>query len=146
MSVQFFNEHFHHLIKTAAVETCNNQCPIITSRTQLKDLVGPNSFLLFELIKIEPEFLGLPAKDWEGNSNFIKIKEALSHLKVTNDAAERALGLVTTFNDNTITKNPEQKQFLYRVVYNLRKQQTKLKKKNTSEGCSKRVLSQIKWF
>ena len=125
--------------------TCDNQCPILTSRTQLKDLVGPNSFVLFELIKIKPDFLEIPAKDWEGNPSFINIKGAISHLKVTNDTAERALGLVTTFNDNTITKDPEQKQFLYRVVYNLRKQQSMLKK-NTSEGSSKTILSQMKWY
>ena len=66
---------------------------------------------------------------WAQNSNYNTIKTMLQHIKVVNDSAERALGLVTTYNDQTITKSKEQKQYLYQVVHNLRQQQNKLKEK-----------------
>ena len=48
-------------------------------------------------------------------------------LSVVNDSTETALGLVSEFHTNKITKDCQQKQYLYQVVKSLRLQQTKLK-------------------
>ena len=49
------------------------------------------------------------------------------YFSVVNDSAERALGRVSEFHTNKITKDSQQKQYLYQVVKSLRLQQTKLK-------------------
>ena len=45
---------------------------------------------------------------------------------VATDSAERAVGLVSEFHTNEITKESQRKQCLYQVVKSLRLQQTKL--------------------
>ena len=51
----------------------------------------------------------------------------IQYLSVANDSAERALGPVSEFHTNKITKDSQPKQLLYQVVKSLRLQQTKLK-------------------
>ena len=51
----------------------------------------------------------------------------IQYLSVVNNSAERAFGLVSEFHTNNITKDRQQKQYLYQVVKSLRMQQTKLK-------------------
>ena len=90
------------------------QIPIVTS-TQLKDLFGPESWLLFKLIYEQPMFLSKPAFKWEHDENYQQIKSRLLHLKVVNDSSERALGLVTDYHQCVVTKSRTQKQFLSRL-------------------------------
>jgi len=91
--------------------------PTVTVFTQLKDLIGRESWVLFKLINEQPLFLSKPASLWERDECYIRIKSRLQHLKVVNDSSERALGLVITdYHSSTITKSPSQKQFLYQVV------------------------------
>ena len=67
--------------------------PIVTSSTQLKNLFGPESRLLFNLINEQPMFLLKPAFKWEQDKNYQQFKSRPLHLKVVNDSSERALGL-----------------------------------------------------
>ena len=91
-----------------------HRMPTVTAFTQLKDLIGPESWVLFKLK--QPLFLSKPTSLWERNECYIRIKSQLPHLKVVNDSSERALGLVIDYHSSTITKSPSQKQFLYQVV------------------------------
>ena len=50
----------------------------------------------------------------------------IQSLSVANDSAERALDLVSEFHTNKITKDSQQKQYLYQVGKSLQMQQTKL--------------------
>ena len=93
--------------------------PTVTTFTQLKDLIGRKSWVLFKLTNKQPLFLSKPASLWERNECYIRIKSRLQHLRVVYDFSERALGLVTDYHSSTITRSPSQKQFLYQVVKNL---------------------------
>ena len=117
--------------------------PTVTAFTQLKDLIGPESWLLFKLINEQPLFLSKPALLWEKDECYIRIKSRLQHLKVVNDSSERALGLVTDYHSSTITKSPFQKQFLYQEVKNLREKQNKLLTKPNAERFTKKIMSKI---
>ena len=117
--------------------------PTVTAFTQLKDLIGPQSWLLFKLINEQPLFLSKPALLWERDECCIRIKSRLQHLKVVNASSERALGLVTDYHSSTITKPPSQKQFLYQVVKNLREKQNELLTQPNAERCTKKIMSKI---
>ena len=62
----------------------------------------------------------------------------MEELVVVNGACERALGLITEFNKNRVTKDPEQKQYLYQVTRHLRKQQAD--QATSSERCTKKSM------
>ena len=100
--------------------------PIITASTQLKDLTGPQSWLLFTLINEQPLFLCKPASQWEKDENYMRIKSQLIHLKVVNDFSERVLGLVTDYHQCVVTKTLSQKQFLYQVEKTFHENQSNL--------------------
>ena len=102
------------------------QMPLITPYTQLKDLIGPESWLLFKLINNQPVFFLKPASLWEKDKDYSRIKSRLLHLKVVSDSSERALGLVTDYHLSVVTKSQTQKQFLYQVVKHLREKQNNL--------------------
>ena len=59
--------------------------------------------------------------------SFEEARKALMALKVLNDSAERGIALASTFN-SSITKQEEQKQYLYQVVEHHRKQFPNTKK------------------
>ena len=117
------------------------QMPILTSSTQLKDLFGPESLLLFKLINEQPMFFSKPASKWEQDENYQQIKSRLLHLKVVNDSSERALGLITDYHQCVVTKSRIQKQFLHQVVKNLRERQSNLLIKPNAERCTKKIMS-----
>ena len=85
--------------------------PTVTTFTQLKDLIGRGSWILFKLINKQPLFLSKPASLWERNECYIRIKSRLQHLKVVNDFSEKALGLVTDYHSSTITKSHSKNSF-----------------------------------
>ena len=93
---------------------------------QLKDLVGVDSWQLFHLLNLGVSFLCKPARLWPDDSKYQSARKMIQHLSVANDAAERALGLVSEFPIDKINKDSQQKQCLYQVVKSLRWQQTKL--------------------
>ena len=114
--------------------------PDIKPSTQLKDLVGPDSWLIFNLINEEPVFLSKSASLWEKDENYNRIRSRLVNMKVVNDSSERALRLVTEYHHSRITKSQDQKQFLYQVVKNLREKQASLLPNANAERYSKNIL------
>ena len=69
---------FDHLVQ---------QMPAITAFTQLKDLFGPVSWVLFKRINENPVFLSKLTSLWEKDESCIIIKSRLLHLKVVNDSS-----------------------------------------------------------
>ena len=57
---------------------------------------------------------------WPELPSYINAKRIAESLKVINDSAERAIALATTFN-SSLTKDEEQKQYLFQVVGEHRK-------------------------
>ena len=54
-----------------------HKMPPVTGFTQLKDLIGPESWVLFKLINKRPLFLSKPASLWEEDECYIRIKSRL---------------------------------------------------------------------
>ena len=44
-------------------------------------------------MKVEPDFLPLPIQDWESSEEFKRARDFVFHVKVTNDVAERGIGM-----------------------------------------------------
>ena len=124
---------------------CDLLKPIVRKSTKLRHLVSPDSWTIFQLLKSEATFLRLPSRQWSQQESYKSLRHLLSNMKVTNDASEHVLGLISEYHSNTVTKSTSQKQSLYRVVQHFRNQRKKISPSATSEQCSKKVLSQIQW-
>ena len=64
--------------------------------TELHDFIGEKSWLIFQLMDINTDFLYLPSAQWAGNEGYEQYKNKVRALKVVNDVAER--GVQDTLN------------------------------------------------
>ena len=64
---------------------------------RIVDFIGPKSWLLFDLLTKDGEWLRLPAEQWNGDAEYIEMKNIVMDLAVTNDTAERAVNKVTQY-------------------------------------------------
>ena len=67
------------------------------SLPSLSSLVGPRTWLLFNLLQLEEAellWLTLPSNVWQDHLGFTKLSQFLSSLEVVNDAGERAVKLI----------------------------------------------------
>ena len=126
--------------KEFSFKSAVQQMPLITPSTQMKKLIGPESWLLFKLINKQSVFLSNPVSLWEKDKNYICIKSRLLHLKVVNDSSERALGLITDYHEFAVTKSQTQKRFLCQDVKNLREKQNSLWLQSNAERCTKKIM------
>lgn len=88
----------------------------------LDRFVTSSTFIFFKyLFPREPEvtaylsFLDIDPSDWFTNASYLQAEEIVNSVKVTNDTAERAIGMMTRYNAK-ITTNKEEKQMILRVV------------------------------
>lgn len=93
--------------------------PVLTRHTKIKDLIGCKSWLMFSFFD-DTDWLTKPVSTWKSDAGYLEMLYYLSHLKIVNDAAERAIKLMYDFND-CLTKDEEQQQYLYQVVEDHRK-------------------------
>ena len=63
----------------------------LTPATQLVDLVGSNSFLLWDILGLDWDWLKLDPAKWVESSSFLEMEEYVKTVKVTNDCAERGV-------------------------------------------------------
>ena len=96
--------------KFPAIEISGSTTPF------LHDLDGPNSFLLFSLIKLNnsQELLQLPPEYWNLMSDYRTARDFVKQLEVTNDCAERGIKLIGDYKD--YTQDEEQRQYILQVV------------------------------
>ena len=114
------------------------------SKKTLKDFIGNDSWTFFSLLGIDTEFLQAPVSQWEHYDSYLHCKEVTNNLPVVNDAAERALGLVTEMNTQMAPKSEEQRQALYKVVKGVRQ---KLREAATStEVVTKKALCSVQYI
>ena len=71
--------------------------PDLTSTTHLKDLIGADSHTLSKLLPAASN-INLHPKTWSQNADFVAVKAMIENLPTINDAAERALALVTNIH------------------------------------------------
>lgn len=69
----------------------------------------------FNALKLNTQFLNQPPANWNSCSDYKKAKEVVKSLQVVNDAAERGIALISTFND-ILTNKEDQKQYLLQLV------------------------------
>lgn len=105
------------------------------SNNSLDHFIGPASHLFFSVLKIDTAFLSEDVEKWEQSESFLAAKTTVASLKVVNDSAERGIALATTFN-SSVTKQEEQKQFLFQIVESHRRQFPDPKKMTLNAKCT----------
>ena len=73
-----------------------------------KQFIGSDSWTFFTLMGVNPDFLHMPVSEWMNDESYLKIHEFVKTLSVVNDSAERALGLMTEFHVDRITRSEKQ--------------------------------------
>lgn len=111
----------------------------ITSQN-LPDFTSINTMDLFTALEIETSFLDHKPSKWNTIKAYLEGKNKVKSLKVVNDAAERGIALISTFND-ILTNKEDQKQYLLQVVERHRSLY-----KNTNKSTIVNVLSNTKSF
>jgi hypothetical protein len=107
--------------------------PQVTDTTKLPSLIGKQSWLLFQLLGINTDWLSLSPSQWISDGMYQKAATVVHHCKVVNDLAERAVKLITDFA-TTVTKDEKQKQYLLQVVECHRREIPDFKKRSLF-GC-----------
>ena len=105
---------------------------------QLQDFIGPDSWTFLDLVTVtsneEPStsqasthnalsFLETHPSKWGLNPAYLSVEKQVQNLTVVNDAAERGLALVTEFHNKNAPKDENQKQFLLKIVKEMRAKQ-----------------------
>ena len=72
--------------------------PKLSEKTELRDLVTSDSWKLFDILKISPDWLALPPADWDSNPDYIEFRNFVRKVKVTNNCAERGVKLTTDYS------------------------------------------------
>lgn len=111
-------KEIHNFKSPATLPIQKPQLPTLQATSEVIDFVGPRSKVLFELVKVPMDFLA--EKDWYTTPEYDTVKKAVKNLSATNDSAERAISLMTTFNSK-ITRDEESFQDLLQVVEHHRK-------------------------
>ena len=89
--------------------------PPITPDSVLEDFVNSESWLLFQMVKVQPTFLGLPVDQWENDTSFLQLRNIVTSLRVVNDAAERAVKFGADFTQ-VMTKDEGNRQNILQSV------------------------------
>lgn len=101
--------------------------PKLSHESELHELVGPQSYFLFDRMNVSTDFLEVAVETWPNNSSYLKMSDSTNKFKVTNDVAERGIQLMQQFQSK-ITKDEVQKQHLYKTVDKHRKTYKDFKK------------------
>ena len=56
--------------------------PVITDETQLVDLVGPRSWMIFNILKLRGDFLLICPSKWDDDGEFGRLRRFVTNLKV----------------------------------------------------------------
>lgn len=83
--------------------------------TILIQLISENTKTFFSRYSISVNFLEKPVAEWRSCLEFLRGEEVVKSLRVTNDAAERGIKLLTDYNES-VTKNAEQQKYLLQVL------------------------------
>ena len=95
--------------------------------SKLCDFIGPETWFIFECLRMDKDWLYNKPEQWTANESFKKGQKFVANIKVVNDAAER---IVKLYSDNAaiLTENEEQGASLLQVVEKHRKQVGDFKK------------------
>jgi hypothetical protein len=88
--------------------------------TQLHDLCGPDSYMLFYLLGTEYDWLREDPMGWEHSKDYREMEEFARTVKVVNDTAERGVKFITDYA-KILTKNEDLRRKLLQGVEMSRK-------------------------
>jgi len=101
----------------------------VALQSQLSDFVIANTTQLFQAFDIAQNFLQQHPSTWEQDDSYLSACNKLQKLKVVNDAAERGVALIQSFN--AVLTNQE-KQYLLQIVE---------KHRNEFPKCNKTIVT-----
>ena len=102
--------------------------PVITSASSLSDFIGPQSYVMLDLLDMGVEWLYSPPSEWDTFDCYVRAKAIINSVKVTNDVAERHIKTISDYSTK-ITADGEQRQCLLQVVEQQRRRYPSFKKK-----------------
>lgn len=112
------------VIRATSLTNCTN-----LERKTLADLIGVQSMHALKALNLKIDFMfQLHPKSWHNSKECHEAKEIVDQIKVVNDAAERAVALMTEYN-NRLTKGENEKQLTIQVVEDNRKRIKSFQKK-----------------
>ena len=85
------------------------------SSKTVADFVTDRSRYFFDQLSLNSDFLNVDPSEWETRADYQGAAEFVRTIKVVNDAAERGVSLMQSYN-SILTKNEEQKQYILQVV------------------------------
>lgn len=128
VGLAFFDDEVDHRTKVSmvdALECAGVHEPVkrvsmeendrIISSQNLNDFVTSNTRQLFNALDVPQQFLQQHPSTWQSLDNYKCAQNRVMSLKVVNDAAERGISLIQSFN-GVISNQEEQKQYLMQVV------------------------------
>ena len=98
-------------------------CQSSSRRLKLVDLLGERSHTIF-LLTNTGSFLSKPVKEWSADGDFQRFASYVCHLKVTNDAAERGIKLLSDYLQ-ILTRDDSLRGDILQLVDNHRKKYSK---------------------
>ena len=66
----------------------------LKKETELVDLLGNNSFLLWDILNLNWQWLKQSPEEWDQSASYLEMKEYVCTVKVTNDCAERGVKVI----------------------------------------------------
>ncbi len=98
----------------------------INLNTSLVDLLSPDSWFIFHVLKLQPDFLTKDVQDWSKMDSYKASLDNLQAINIVNDGAERGIKLSNDFL--SAAKGEKQYQSVLQVVECDRKQRPDLRK------------------
>ena len=116
--------------KTFALE--KPKVPIMDIGTTLPSLVGPNSWLLFDVMGDTGDWLLKSSDMWENDHHYVETRAFVRSMKVVNDSSERGVKLIQDFC-NVITVDSEKRRHLLKSVQSSRTKFPNFKKETLNQ-------------
>ena len=102
--------------------------PKVDEKTELEDLITPESFKFFTILGLNPSWLELSPDKWDDNEDYKSAKEFVTTVKVTNDVAERGIKMAQDYA-TMLTKGDSMRAILLQGVESSRWKYPDFKKK-----------------
>ena len=99
----------------------------LTVNTELQDLCGPYSYMLFTILGLNSDWLRKDPKEWSQSDDYKEMEEYVRSLKVVNDTAERGVKMITDYS-KILTKDEKLRGKLLQGVEMSRKINPNFKK------------------
>lgn len=106
--------------------------PVVDKKTELVDLLTPQSFKFFTILGLGYEWLAKNPEQWEEEEDFNVAREFVKTVKVTNDVAERGVKMAADYA-TILTKDDKIRAMILQGVEMCRKKFPNFHKKTLNE-------------